>query len=86
MRPGNMGLVCGKEYPAGIHHATTCRWKWKNSVILLAVYPVPLISVYDPTLSSTGEAKDKFYGELVTTIKGIPENWESFRTGLFIIG
>lgn len=39
------------------------------------------ISIYAPTLSSPGEAKDKFYDELATTIKGIPE-----KELLFILG
>ena len=43
--------------------------------------PVTLISAYAPLLSSPGEAKDKSYDELVTSIKGIPE-----KKLLFILG
>jgi len=46
-----------------------------------SVGPVTLISAYAPLLSSPGEAKDKSYDELVTTIKGIPE-----KKLLFILG
>ncbi|XP_078233697.1 F-box/LRR-repeat protein 2 isoform X2 [Pogona vitticeps] len=45
-----------------------------------SVGPVTLISAYAPTMSSTTEAKDKFYDDLAAAIKEVPE-----REPLFIL-
>ena len=45
--------------------------------------PVSLISAYAPTLASTAEAKDKFYDDLSTPIRRIPDRELLFVAGDF---
>ena len=84
IRQGTWRRFWGQEYPSGIHHP---KYRWERKNFVTATSLIRRSSHSDQCLFCDsvipGEVKDKFYDELASIVKGIPEKELKFILGDF---
>ena len=84
IRQGTWRRFWGQEYPSGIHHP---KYRWERKNFVTATSLIRRSSHSDQCLFCDSvipeEVKDKFYDELASIVKGIPEKELKFILGDF---